>query len=51
MSLLNLITLAGSLAVAAVVVATFAVLGRALWRSRRTGRPDAAFSLASGAQR
>jgi hypothetical protein len=37
MSFLNVVTLAGSLASAALVVASFAVLGRAFWLSRRTG--------------
>jgi hypothetical protein len=37
MSLINLVTLAGSLAIAASVVAAFAALSRAFWRSRRTG--------------
>jgi hypothetical protein len=35
MSLLNLVTLAGSLALASLAVAMFALLGRAFWRSRR----------------
>ena len=38
MSLLNLVTLVGALAVASFVVATFAILGRAFWRSRRMAR-------------
>jgi hypothetical protein len=36
MSFINLVTLTGSLALSAVVVGSFAALGRALWRSRRT---------------
>lgn len=44
MSLPNLVILGGSLAIAALVVATFGVLGRALWRSRRTNHPASYFS-------
>jgi hypothetical protein len=36
MSLIDLVTLTGALALAAVFVGSFAVLGRAFWRSRRT---------------
>jgi hypothetical protein len=37
MSLVNVVTLAGSLAIAVWVVAGFAAVGRAFWRSRRAG--------------
>lgn len=39
MSLLELMSLAGSLAIASMAIAAFAILGRAFWGSRRTAPP------------
>jgi hypothetical protein len=50
MSLLDLMSLAGSLAVASVAVATFAIVGRAFWRSRRTAHSATRFSPSESAR-
>ena len=44
MSLLELMSLAGSLAIASMAIATFAILGQAFWGSRRTAPPERRFS-------